>query len=327
MVKQRDTYYDFLRGIAIIMVMGIHTYSDGLMHLNLFLRQFINCAVPIFLAISGYFIGQKSFEEKGSYTKFLGKQIPRVYLPMLFWSIPWVILSIKGGSTPWLTVLKAFVGEMSIFYFIILIVQYYILTPVIQKVNLRIGGGYSVIITIVGISVFDFTQRILGMKLTLVESASPFPVWMVFYVMGVLKAQSIEFPFQIKRPWIGAAIGIALCVIQVAWLYMQYGSIAPGIKLSSHIYTYFVIMWLFSDNARTLYNKIQNNQMANWIVETGRLSFFIYLTHCFIIFTFSIIHIPNLWVIRWPLCILLSYIFARQCDKLCPMGIKKYIGF
>lgn len=141
MEKQRDTYYDFLRGVAIIMVIGIHTYIDGLMHFNLFLRQFLNCAVPIFLAISGYFIGQKLFDAKGSYTKFLGKQIPRVYLPMLFWSIPWVILSIKGGSTPWLTVLRAFAGEMSIFYFIILIVQYYILTPVIQKVNARFGGG------------------------------------------------------------------------------------------------------------------------------------------------------------------------------------------
>lgn len=170
-------------------------------------------------------------------------------------------------------------------------------------------------------------MRIKGMKLSMVQSGSPFPVWMAFYVMGVQKAQNIEFPFKTKRPWIGAAIGIALCVVQIAWLYIQYGSIAHGIKLSSHIYTYYVIMWLFSGNARDLYTKILNNQWANWIVETGKLSFFIYLTHCLIIFTFSIIHIPNLWSIRWPLCILLSYVFARQCDKLCPMGIKKYIGF
>jgi surface polysaccharide O-acyltransferase-like enzyme len=46
--KQRESYYDFLRGIAIMMVIGIHTYTDGFMHFNLFLRQFLNCAVPIF---------------------------------------------------------------------------------------------------------------------------------------------------------------------------------------------------------------------------------------------------------------------------------------
>lgn len=188
-------------------------------------------------------------------------------------------------------------------------------------------GGYSVIVTIIGISLFDYTQRILGMKLTLVEAASPFPVWMVFYVMGVLKAQDIKFPFQTKKPWIGAAIAIILCLIHIALLNMQYGCIAHGIKLSSHIYSYFVIMLLFSDNARSLYNKIRYAKIADWIVETGRLSFFIYLTHCLIIFTFSIIHIPNLWSVRWPMCILLSYVFARVCDKQYPMGMKKYIGF
>ena len=325
--KQRDTYFDFLRGIAIIMVIGIHTYVDGLMHFNLFLRQFLNCAVPIFLAISGFFIGRKSFEGKGSYIQFLGKQIPRVYLPMLFWSIPWVLLSLKAGNNPLLTVLKAFAGEMSIFYFIILIIQYYVLTLVIQKANIKIGGGYSIIVTIIGITIFDYVMRIKGMKLSMVQSGSPFPVWMAFYVMGVLKAQNIKFPFQTIRPWIGAAIGMTLCVIYIAWIHTQYGSIAHGIKLSSHIYSYFVIMWLFSDNARSFYKNIQYSKVEGFIVETGRLSFFIYLTHCLILFTFSIIHIPNLWSVRWPLCIVLSYIFARLCDKRCPVGIKKYIGF
>ena len=165
------------------------------------------------------------------------------------------------------------------------------------------------------------------MKLTLVEAASPFPVWMVFYVMGVLKAQNIKFPFQTKKPWIGAGIGIILCLIHITWLNMQYGCIAHGIKLSSHIYTYFVIMWLFSDTARSLYNNIQSSKMAGWIVETGRLSFFIYLTHCLIIFTFTIIHIPYLWSVRWPLCIILSYIVAKVCDKQCNRLVNKYIGF
>lgn len=165
------------------------------------------------------------------------------------------------------------------------------------------------------------------MKLSMVQSGSPFPVWMVFYVMGVLHAQGIKMPIQIKRPLIGAAIGIVLSVLHIAWLYMQYGNIAHGIKLSSHIYTYFVIMWLFSDNARSLYDKVKLSKFAVWVVETGRLSFFIYLTHCLIIFTFSIVHIPNRWSLRWSLCILLSYVFAKVCDKGCPKDIKKHIGF
>ena len=165
------------------------------------------------------------------------------------------------------------------------------------------------------------------MKLSLVQSGSPFPIWMVFYVMGVLKAQNIKFPFHTKKPLIGAIVGVGLCISHIVWLYRQYGSVAHGIKLSSHIYTYFAIMWLFSNEARILYDKIKSSKLTVWIVETGRLSFFIYLTHCLIIFIFSIIHIPDLWSVRWPLCIMLSYIFARLCDKHCPLGAKKYIGF
>ena len=326
MVQQRDTYYDFLRGIAIIMVIGIHTYVDGLMHFNLFLRQFLNCSVPIFLAISGYFIGQKSFDERGSFVKFLRKQIPRVYLPMLFWSIPWVLLSIHGGDNPWIAMIKALVGEMSVFYFIILIIQYYILTPIIQKVNQKVGGMYSIVLTIIGTALFDYVMRIVDMKLTLVQSVSPFPVWMAFYVVGVLKAQGLVIPFRINRPLIGVTIGIVLCVVQIVWINYQYGCVAPGLKLSSQIYSYFVIMWLFSDNARSLYDKITLSKMASWVVETGRLSFFIYLTHCLFLFTFSIIHIPLLWSLRWLLCILLSFYFATACKKQCPKGITKYIG-
>lgn len=141
LMQQRDTYFDFLRGIAIIMVIGIHTYTDGLMHFNLFLRQILNCAVPIFLAISGYFIGHKSFVEQGSYVKFLKKQVPRVYIPMLFWSIPWMLLAIRGGESPMVSVIRTFVGDMSIFYFIILIIQYYALAPLMQRVNRKSGGA------------------------------------------------------------------------------------------------------------------------------------------------------------------------------------------
>lgn len=137
--KLRDFYYDFLLGIAIMMVIGIHTYTDGFMHFNLFLRQFLNCAVSIFLAISGYFIGRKNFED-GSYGIFLQKQIPRVYIPMLIWSIPWLMLSLHQGELLSKSLVRVFVGDMSIFYFIILIMQYYILTPFIQRANTQFGG-------------------------------------------------------------------------------------------------------------------------------------------------------------------------------------------
>ena len=141
-MQNRDPYYDILRGLAIIMVIGIHTYADGAAHLNLFFRQFINCAVPIFLAVSGYFIGKKSFQERGSYICFLKRQVPRVYIPMVLWSIPWAMQAIHMGMTPTAAIISSLIGKFSVFYFIILIIQLYILTPLIQKFNYKHGGVF-----------------------------------------------------------------------------------------------------------------------------------------------------------------------------------------
>ena len=137
---ERDNYYDFLRGIAIAMVVGIHTYVDDSMHISLTLRQFLNCAVPLFLAISGFFIGKKDFTQNGSYANFLRRQLPRVYVPMLIWSMPWVLQAVIQGDGIFRTLALSMVGGMSIFYFIALIIQFYILTPAIQKINIKHGG-------------------------------------------------------------------------------------------------------------------------------------------------------------------------------------------
>jgi len=226
--------------ISIMMVIGIHTYTDGFMHFNLFLRQFLNCAVPIFLAISGFFIGRKNFEN-GSYGIFLQKQIPRVYIPMLIWSIPWLLLSLHQGELLSKSLVRVFVGDMSmsIFYFIILIMQYYILTPFIQRANTQFGGKYAVIITLIGITLFDYLLRIKSVNVPLVGSAGLFPVWLIFYVMGVLKVQKINLPFLCKRPLTWAIFAILLCCLQIGLMYKLNGVVVHGIKLSAHIYSFF----------------------------------------------------------------------------------------
>ena len=129
-------------------------------------------------------------------------------------------------------------------------------------------------------------MRIKHANLTMVQSGSPFIVWMVFYVMGVLKAQGLRMPVRTKRPLVCAAIGIILSCIHIAWLHSHYGSIA----------------------------------------HMGKLSFFIYLTHCLILVAMQYIHIPRIWPMKWLACTLLSYMFAKLSDKICPAGIKKYIG-
>jgi len=147
-MKERVTYFDFLRGIAILMVLGIHSYYvvpfDSLSNaLRINLREMINFAVPLFLAISGFFIGQKSIGSKEQYFSFLRKQIPRVYIPMLIWSLPIVAMWIINGKTWYAAIAQGMIGAaFAPYYFIILIIQFYLLHPLfIKAADSKLGGG------------------------------------------------------------------------------------------------------------------------------------------------------------------------------------------
>lgn len=102
-MKQHIAYFDFLRGAAILMVVAIHTYAGGDFAstegmVRIIFRQTLNCAVPVFLALSGFFIGQKTLENREQVKLFWKKQIPKVYIPCLIWSIPLSVLAISGGG-------------------------------------------------------------------------------------------------------------------------------------------------------------------------------------------------------------------------------------
>ena len=89
----RDSYFDILRGIAILLVIAIHTYPGGDFEtaegfVNICLRECCNVAVPLFLAISGYFIGKKdlSTDSKSVFSLYF-----MVYTNISLWNICWTL--------------------------------------------------------------------------------------------------------------------------------------------------------------------------------------------------------------------------------------------
>ena len=166
-----------------------------------------------------------------------------------------------------------------------------------------------------------------GIKLSLVESGGLFPVWMLFYVMGVLKAQNLNFPIRIRHYALCVFVSIGLCLGQIYWFRTDFGLVVPGIKLTSHLYTYVIIAWMFSGSARNIYNKLCGLKIIQLMNEVGRLSFFIYLCHTLILWAFSHFPIPAFWYFRWFLCAMVSFLLAKGCHHVCPQKLRRYIGF
>ena len=143
-MNKRNEHFDFLRGLAILMVVAIHTYNlntDGIV-----IRQLLNTAVPIFIAISGYFLSQKAMGSQGEYISFLKKQLPKVYYPVLLWSLPLLVISIIQGKLILANVILFLVCGMSIYYFVAFIMQCYVVLPLVKNMVYRTkwGGDFSI---------------------------------------------------------------------------------------------------------------------------------------------------------------------------------------
>lgn len=330
MQTNRNLYFDFLRGVAIIMVVGIHSISNtqpGFTYIEdictVLLRMALNCAVPIFLAISGFFIASKKIKTSGEHILFLKRQIPKIYIPCLVFSFPLLVLGIiTNESNLLLSIAVYFLCGFSVYYFIALIIQYYILLPLITRFNKSGGVILSSVISIISIILVTYLQKVKSYSLPLLIYAGPAPLWIIFFVMGVYFFSSNR-NYSIIGPLILTITGFGLQILEyIFWL--DKGQYALGIKLSSFIFSAGVIWLIFSHKIEKLYVENIFLKAIRWI---GGISFGIYLLHCYIIAAIGKI-LPSIgWIERWAIVLCLTALVIWIVKLISPQLSKKYLGF
>ena len=323
---QRNLYFDALRGIAIMMVVAIHTFyacefESWLSICAISMREIFNMAVPMFLAISGFFIGRMVFEDKRQVFAFWKKQIPKVYIPVLFWSIPYFVLAILEGQSILENVLLFFFCGYSIYYFIALIVQCYLLLPVIQKKMLNpVMGGVILCISIICVAVISYTSIT---KLPLIVFAGPAIVWLIFFWLGVYISRSNR-DYSIRWILVGVIISFVLMVIETKFRHEATGG-GYGIKPSSFVFSFLMILLLFSKRIEIQYKS--GNIINKVLIVMGNYSFPIYLIHCFvIILVFHFVTVP-VWIARWAIVVAITMLIIYLARKVLPKKFLKIIGF
>lgn len=274
-------------GGAIILVIAIHSFTGFEVtekntltyHLAIIWRQIIGFAVPLFLAISGYFLSKKEVSTKSQHLLFLKKQVPRVYFPMLIWSIPYLLLSVYTGKDVGTSIVLFLVGGFSVYYFISLIVQYYFLLPIFQKHGSKIKGLIiAAILSAVCMIILFYLTLVKNLTIPLIVYGGPFPVWIAFFVLGIFMGgrgqPSISNKLLFSLTIVGLLISIAETYLHI---YISGSFQGLGIKLGAFIYSFTVILFLFSMQT----NKSLNSLVWRFMVYLGRISFGVYLTHIF----------------------------------------------
>lgn len=328
--SSRNLYFDFLRGFAIVMVVGIHTMTNTQPGLNTLegictavFRLLLNCAVPLFLAISGFFLGSKRLDSNKDHLIFLKKQVPKVYIPCLVFSLPYLVFTLFSGENGYLKpIIEYFVCGFSIYYFVALIIQYYTLLPILNKFNNMRGMILTALISTVSILLITYLQKMLALNLPLLFYAGPFPLWIFFFFMGVYFSKRRR-DYKIINPIILSIIGLIMQVLEYQF-WLGRGNFALGIKLSSFIFSAGIIWLLFSE-------KIEKRHTPNIIVKAiswiGGISFGIYLLHCYVIITVNKFIPYTSWIEKWILVLGFSISLIWIVKKITPEISIKYLGF
>ena len=323
-MKERIAYFDFMRGLAIMMVVGIHTYTLG--KDSTVVRQLLNTAVPLFVAISGYCLSQKRMENKDDYRTFLKKQLPKVYLPVLVWSLPLYALALYSGSSIIKQTILLLSCGLSIYYFVAFIMQCYVVLPVINNYisgNKRRVVIVSCLISFAWIAGVMYMNTIQGKGIPLILYAGPLPCWLMFFVLGVMIGHKPERNYSIILPMVIAILGFILSVIETDYLLDHYGK-GVGIKPSSFIYSAGMIFLMFSNKVENLIRR--TGAIYRFIIWIGSLSFGIYLVHCYFI-SFFVKRLPiDSWLLQWSLALFLTVVFILILRKLLPTKYHKYLG-
>jgi len=292
MQKSRDLSFDAFRGLAIIAVVATHVTWSGYPwrysptgSWNFFFlvayRQLLNFAVPAFLFISGYWLSKRPIKSLKDYKTFLTKRLIRILIPYLFWSF--ILLGYAVVKTYDINVhqiiFKLLTGGASGgYFFIIMIAQLYLITPLLQHINRKRYGLILVfMLNMVSLSALYLSRvyHIIGH----IPASLPFYSWIIFYEIGLLignRDNKILAPKN-TRLFILPAILVTLLISELEGmiLLLKYENLSfavTPVKYSSFLYSVCIILGF-------LFVRERFKHWPKLLVTLGNYSFGIYLIH------------------------------------------------
>lgn len=326
----RDRYFDAIRGIAILMVVAIHTYRLSLEGLSGFvslsIRQILNTAVPLFFALSGYFLIKKDLSSKQKAMSFLKRQIVKVYVPTLLWSLPFFFSSLIQGRDFFQSVLKLLICGYGIYYFVAVIIQFYLLLPLVQRHKTGRWVFFSVLLSMAMIVIVTYFNIIRALELPLILYAGSGLLWLMFFYLGVYNSTLSSNRF-LGVAGIAVVFFLLISDLESIFLYENYSK-GVGIKPSSFVLSFVTIVFLMSPLVRNRYNVIICNSFKCLLEFIGRRSFAIYLIHYYVIKIMieNISFLNNYWMSKWIASVIVVIAIVEILRLFIPSRYHRFLG-
>lgn len=291
-MRNNSEYYNYAKGICIICVILIHAlFLSATQNFNLsqaaatVIRQIINFPVSVFLGFAGFFVGVSVARGE----RFnIWKRIVRLLVPYVIATIVFLVV-----SQTYLDIfdlyyfLKVFfLGTgIGIGYFVVVMVQMTILTPLI--LSLKSNKQHYIAMTIMSLIGLSYTYIINFLDF---QSLYTFPwggifffVWYPFYHLGVFLGMRPEKVDAMARSPVLLPLAAFVLVLSLGEAFLLRGVFASSLfgsqlKLTSLLYA-LVIFALFLTRRMPVFDPL-----VPLVASIGTSSYFIYLYHLLILY-------------------------------------------
>lgn len=145
-VRRQIPYLHYLRVIAILMVIALHSispymsnaalYASKSWYAYLLINAVSRCGVPLFLMISGYLL--LSADSSADFKLFYKRRLPRILIPLALWNVIYYIFyCIFNGSSFKISELFSQIldcGTAYHFWYVYTLLGIYLLTPFLKRI-------------------------------------------------------------------------------------------------------------------------------------------------------------------------------------------------
>ena len=292
-----------VRSIACLLVVMVHvtavnysSKSGFFDSFSLYLNQFSRLGTPVFAVISGFLLFN-SVKNKGFFfKKFIYSRTTKIVLPFIIWSSVYLGLKIYAGqsiNTEWRSFLDYFILGTSYYhlYFIITVIQFYLLFPLLQlsrkKWSISLLFLISIPLNYIWLNKM-YTSINFGQLQYIIKHRSFILNSISFFMFGAVLAYDFDSIMKFCKKYYMLLVGVfVFCLILI------YHEIKPSVLLnSSRIENlfYIPIFVLFLLGMSRFILKVP--LLGNVMTLIGNYSMGIYLVHPLVIF-FARDYIPS----------------------------------
>lgn len=309
-MSKRLQEYDILRVIAVFSVIAIHITASYVLTspLAYLCNQIVRFSVPLFIIMSGFLLYYADY--KNGFIPvgiFYRKRFTKVLWPYLIWTFFYVAFSqlISGAAINWGSFLLVLAKHLLLgtgsyhLYFLLIIFQLYLIYPLLRKwLNSYPAPtlAISFLLTLICQTALylDMLHIIVLPRELLPVYLVAFPVWLLFFVLGMYIAEKKENWEKALRTRVFSLFLIWLISLAILLLDSKItGSFGASIRPSVILYTissyfFFYVIALRGRNIKS--------QILSWLAKQ---SFIIFLMHPFFLAVLVIaaprLSHPGLW--------------------------------